>query len=275
VPADLAQLVQEARQRMSRLRSQQQIAELGRRATHHLPRGFANALREQAQSGPAIIAELKKASPSRGQIRGSFHPSVLALELAEAGATALSVLTEEDHFHGSLANLSEASVSVDLPCLRKDFVVHEYQVLEARAYSADAVLLIVAALSDAELRHLKNAAQRYALDVLCEVHDRDELKRALDIGFDVIGVNNRDLRTMEVKLETAESLAPEIPSGVVKVAESGIHTGADLRRLRDAGYDAFLIGESLMKHEHPGEALKQLLAGAVATKAIAGVNPNA
>ena len=162
------------------------------------------------------------------------------------------MLTDEDYFQGSLANLSETSVAVPLPCLRKDFIVSEYQVLEARAFSADAILLIVAALSDTELRHLRDAAQRYQLDVLCEVHDQDELHRAIDVGFETIGVNNRNLRTFEVTLETAEALAPLIPSGVLKVAESGMRSGADIRRLRDAGYDAFLIGESLMQAEHPG-----------------------
>ena len=269
----LDQIVGSARQRAARLKSQQHLAELGRSASKHIPRGFREALRLKSETAPAVIGELKKASPSRGMIRGSFHPSVLALELAEAGAAALSVLTEEDHFQGSVANLMEASAAVPLPCLRKDFIVSEYQVLEARAFSADAILLIVAALSDAELRQLRNAAQGYHLDILCEVHDADELKRALDIGFDTIGVNNRDLRTFEVKLETAEKLAPLVPSGVLKVAESGIRDGADLRRLRDAGYDAFLIGESLMKAERPGDALRELLAAARPTTAIAGLDP--
>lgn len=269
--ATLAQLVAESRQRVGRPKSQSQLADLGRQAAHHLPRGFRDALRRASETGPAVIAELKKASPSRGMIRGSFHPSVLAFELAEAGAAALSVLTEEEHFQGSLGNLSEASVAVELPCLRKDFFVHEHQVLEARAHSADAILLIVAALSDPELRGLREAAVRYGLDVLCEVHDAGELKRALDIGFDTIGVNNRDLRTFEVKLETAETLAPLIPSGVVKVAESGIRDGSDLRRLRDAGYDAFLIGETLMRAEHPGEVLRDLFASAKAPQAIASL----
>ena len=269
----LDQIVASARQRTSRMKSQQHLAEMGRAASHHMPRGFREALARGAQAGPAVIAELKKASPSRGVIRGSFHPSVLALDLAEAGAAALSVLTDEEYFQGSVANLAEASVAVELPCLRKDFFVHEYQVLEARAFSADAILLIVAALTDAELRHLRDAAQRYQLDVLCEVHNADELKRALDIGFDMIGVNNRDLRTFEVKLETAEALAPMLPTGAVKVAESGIRNGADIRRLRDAGYDAFLIGESLMASEHPGETLKELLSGAKTATAISGVDP--
>lgn len=262
MPATLEQIVAGARQRVARPKSQQQLAELGRRATHHVPRGFAAALRRASENGPAVIAELKKASPSRGEMRGSFHPSVLALDLAEAGAAALSVLTEEEHFKGQLAYLVEASVAVDLPCLRKDFIVSEFQVLEARAHSADAILLIVAALTDAELRALREAAQRYSLDVLCEVHDADELQRAVDLGFDVIGVNNRNLRTLEVDLHTAEHLASRLPAHVLKVAESGIHTGEDLRRLHDAGYDAFLVGESLMKQEHPGEALRNLLEAA-------------
>lgn len=270
----LDQIVASARQRTSRMKSQQHLAELGRAASHHIPRGFRQALARVSASAPAVIAELKKASPSRGVIRGRFYPSVLALEVAEAGAAALSVLTDEDYFRGSVADLAEASAAVKLPCLRKDFFVHEYQVLEARAFRADAILLIVAALSDAELRHLRDVAQRYQLDVLCEVHNANELRRAVDIGFDLIGVNNRDLRTFEVKLETAEKLAPLLPAGVVKVAESGIRNGADIRRLHDAGYDAFLIGESLMREERPGEALKELLTGAHSTKAIVGVEPN-
>jgi indole-3-glycerol phosphate synthase len=257
--ATLEQIVAEARQRAARPKAQSHLSELGRQAAHHVPRGFVAALRRKSETAPAVIAELKKASPSRGEIRGSFHPSVLALELEQAGAAALSVLTEEEHFQGSVANLAEASVAVELPCLRKDFIVSEYQVLEARAYSADAVLLIVAALSDVELKRLRESAQRYALDVLCEVHDADELKRALDLGFDTIGVNSRNLCTLEVNLETAEKLAALLPAGVLKVAESGIHSGEDLRRLRDVGYNAFLIGESLMSQEHPGEALRELL----------------
>jgi len=256
---NLEQIVAGARRTAARPKSQSHLAEMGRRAAHHLPRGFASALRDESKSGPAVIAELKKASPSRGEIRGSFHPSVLALELEQAGAAALSVLTEEEFFQGSLANLMEASVSVDLPCLRKDFIVSDYQVLEARASSADAILLIVAALSDAELRALHESAKQYSLDVLCEVHDADELKRALDLGFEMIGVNNRNLKTLEVNLHTAEDLAAMLPAGVLKVAESGIHTGGDLRRLRACGYDAFLIGESLMRERNVEAATRALL----------------
>jgi indole-3-glycerol phosphate synthase len=275
MPATLTDLVAKARQRTSYKHGAAQIAALERQAQQHAPRGFRRALAKVSEHGPAVIAELKKASPSRGVIRGSFHPSVLAVELSEAGAAALSVLTEEEYFQGSLGNLSEASVAMELPCLRKDFIVSEYQVLESRAHRADAILLIVAALNNAELRSLSDVARRYELDVLCEVHDAEELRRALDIGFDLIGVNNRDLKSFEVKLDTAETLAPLIPPGVVKVAESGIGNGRDLRRLRDAGYDAFLIGESLMKAEHPGEALTELLESAKTSSTIAGVNPEA
>jgi indole-3-glycerol phosphate synthase len=188
--------------------------------------------------------------------------AALATQLVEAGATALSVLTNEQYFQGSLPNLCEASAAVDLPCLRKDFIVDEYQLLEARACCADAVLLILAALTDAELRPLQAAARQLGLDVLCEVHDEAELRRAVALGFDVIGVNSRDLRTFQVDLGTALRLAGELPAGVLKVAESGIESGQDVRRLRDAGYDAFLIGEALMKAEWPGQALKELLAEA-------------
>ena len=186
----------------------------------------------------------------------------LASQLESAGAAALSVLTDEEYFQGSLANLCEASAAAELPCLRKDFIVDEFQLLESRANRADAVLLIVAALAPAELRRLHAVAREFSLDVLCEVHDENELGRALDLGCDIIGVNNRDLRTFQVDLNTAVRLGRNIPPGVLKVAESGLQSGADIRRLRDAGYEAFLIGESLMRAEFPGEALKELLAAA-------------
>jgi indole-3-glycerol phosphate synthase len=185
--------------------------------------------------------------------------SQLALELERAGAAALSVLTDEEFFQGSLENLRRASVSTHLPCLRKDFIVDEFQVLEARANCADAILLIVAALPQAELIALAGTARQHGLDVLCEAHDRDELERAIDAGCDLIGVNNRDLRTFKVDIETAVRLAEFMPKDVVRVAESGIHSGADIAHLRAAGYHAFLIGESLMKAQSPGKALQTLL----------------
>jgi indole-3-glycerol phosphate synthase len=241
---------------------------LERQAERHVPRGFRAALenpqfgqnrREMGHPHSSVIAELKKASPSKGLIRPSFDPVELARELEAAGAAALSVLTDEEFFQGSLENLRRASASVSIPCLRKDFIVDEFQLIEARANSADAVLLIVAALSQAELERLARGARSHGLDVLCEVHDGDELRRALDAGCDLIGVNTRDLRTFKVDLQTAFDLATLFPSGVVRVAESGIHSAVDIARLRVAGYQAFLVGESLMRAERPGEALRALL----------------
>ncbi len=212
-------------------------------------------------AGPAVIAELKKASPSKGLLRGTLHVAGLAEEFVRAGAAALSVLTEEQFFLGSLGNLRAASAAATVPCLRKDFIVDEFQVLESRAYSADALLLIVAALTDDELARLGARSREFGLDVLCEVHDETELQRAVDVGFDLIGVNSRNLRTFEVDLGTALRLAPKIPAGAVKVAESGIQSPKDIADLRSAGYQAFLIGESLMRADRPGEALLALVSG--------------
>jgi indole-3-glycerol phosphate synthase len=215
-----------------------------------------------------VIAELKKASPSRGLIRSDFDPRSLATELEQAGAAALSVLTDEEFFQGSLGNLRSASAATALPCLRKDFIVDETQVLEARANKADAILLIVAALSQAELEMLARRAGEYHLDVLCEVHDREEVERAIDAGCNLIGVNNRDLQTFKVDLRTALRLADLIPPEAVRVAESGIHSGAVIAQLRGAGYQAFLIGESLMQEKSPGVALRTLLAEANSPAAV-------
>jgi indole-3-glycerol phosphate synthase len=229
-------------------------------AARHEPRGFARALRAKAAAqGVAVIAELKKASPSRGLIRADFDAALLGPMLEAGGAAVLSVLTDENFFQGSLENLRRASASVKIPCLRKDFMVDEFQVLEARANGADAILLIVAALTDSELRVLRDSAKSHGLDVLCEVHDAEELERALDLECECAGVNSRDLKTFEVSLDRACELAARLPASAVKVAESGIHTAADMKRLRDAGYEAFLIGESLMRQADPGIALAHLL----------------
>jgi indole-3-glycerol phosphate synthase len=184
---------------------------------------------------------------------------LLANQLARSGASALSVLTDEEYFQGSLANLMEASAATELPCLRKDFVVDEFQLLESRAHHADAILLILAALDDKTFRTLLDRAESMDLDVLCEVHDHDELRRALEGGADVIGVNSRDLKTFHVSLDTAIDLAESIPSHVLKIAESGIEKGDDVRELHAAGYQAFLVGETLMRAEDPGKKLQQLL----------------
>ncbi len=230
------------------------------RAKQHVPRGFRRAL--EKCPGPAIIAELKKASPSRGLIRADFNPAELAAELEAAGAAALSVLTDAEFFQGSLHSLQQASAATKLACLRKDFIVDEFQLLEARASHADAVLLIAAALSQSELEALAQKSRNYCLDVLCEVHDEKELERAIAAGCDLIGVNSRDLRTFTVDLNTAFRLAGLMPKNVLRVAESGIKNGKDIARLRTAGYQAFLIGESLMKATSPGNALLTLIAQA-------------
>jgi indole-3-glycerol phosphate synthase len=233
---------------------------LERHAREHTPRGFARALKARAASDPAIIAELKKASPSKGMIREAFDVVSLAKELEAAGASTLSVLTEEKFFLGSLENLEKASAAVKIPCLRKDFMIDEFQMLEARASGADAILLIAASLTDSELRTLRDAAKAMQLDTLCEVHNHEELQRVLDLGCDAYGVNARNLKTFDVSLDVSLELLALLPKDAVRVAESGIHTAADLQILRTAGYDAFLVGESLMRQDSPGAALRALLA---------------
>jgi indole-3-glycerol phosphate synthase len=262
MPVSLDQIIAATRFRVAAMRRSADLREMERRAQEHTPRGFRRALESKSNAGIAVIAELKKASPSRGLIRADFDPVKLAAELEAAGASGLSVLTDEEFFQGSLENLRTASANTKLPCLRKDFIVDELQVLEARANSADAILLIVAALTSRELAALARRAGELDLDLLCEVHDEEELKIALDAGCDLIGVNNRDLKTFKVDLENAFRLARSIPENVSSVAESGIHTGGDIARLRGAGFSAFLIGESLMKAEKPGDALSKLLAEA-------------
>ncbi len=265
MPTTLDEIMGAARARVAEMktaaRARQTIDGLERQAHRHQPRGFRAALQRAAESGPAIIAELKKASPSKGVIRGTLHIGELAGQLAEAGAAALSVVTEEEFFQGSLLNLDEASAATQLPCLRKDFIVDEIQVIESKANCADALLLIVAALNDVELKTLYRRSREAGLDVLCEVHDEQELHRALDAGSDLIGVNSRDLRTFQVDLATALRLAPLIPPGVLRVAESGIQSTEDIVTLRSAGYDAFLIGEALMRADDPGKALRAMVGG--------------
>jgi len=260
--ASLDQIVAATRRRVADAKRSADLHRLEQAAEQHVPRGFRQALATKSRSGPAIIAELKKASPSRGLIRANFEPEELAKEMEASGATALSVLTDEEFFLGSLDNLRRASASTLLPCLQKDFIVDEFQVLQARACCADAILLIVAVLSQAELIALRKKSRALGLDVLCEAHNEEELRRAVDAGFDVIGVNNRDLRTFKVDVRTALRLAEMIPQDVISVAESGIGNGTDIAHLRAAGYQALLIGESLMKADSPGEALKFLLAEA-------------
>lgn len=260
----LEQIVAHSRKKVTEWKRSANIAQLEKAAEARNPRGFRDALLRASRSGPAVIAELKKASPSKGLLRGTLHVASLALGFQNAGAAALSILTEEDYFQGSIANLQEAAVASDLPCLRKDFIVDRVQILEAKAAGADALLLIVGALAPAEFTHLFGQAQEVGIDVLAEIHDEKELDLAKTIGASLIGVNSRDLKTFQVDLETAVRLGPLIPQGAVRIAESGIHSGSDIRRLREAGYHAFLIGESLMTAESPEDALRQLIAEAKA-----------
>ncbi len=260
MPVFLDEIVQTTRARVAEAKRTAKLWELAAGAQAHVPRGFRRSLEQRSQTGVAIISELKKASPSKGVIRANLHVAGIAKQFEDAGAAALSVLTEEKYFQGSLANLIEASAATSLPCLRKDFIVDRFQIIESRANRADAILLIVAALSDTELSEFYAEARRLGLDVLCEVHDEAELKRALAIGFDIIGVNSRNLRTFEVDINIPVKLAAQMPANVLRVAESGINDAADINRLRAAGFQAFLIGESLMRADIPGNALKSLIA---------------
>ncbi len=223
------------------------------------PRGFRAALhRKIAQGDPAVIAEIKKASPSRGVLRADFNPAGIAQTYARHGAACLSVLTDVDFFQGADADLQAARAACALPALRKDFVIDPYQIHEARALGADCILLIAAALDDAGLGELHALARTLGMDVLVEVHDRAELDRALALKADLIGINNRDLRSFETRLETSLALYPAVPEGVLLVTESGIHTADDVARMRAAGIQAFLVGEAFMRAEDPGTALQTL-----------------
>ena len=219
------------------------------------PRDFVSALTRNSIN---IIAELKKASPSKGMLREEYAPAVLASGLESAGAAALSVLTEEDFFHGSLGDLKEASRVTKIPILRKDFIIDPWQVWEARAVGADSFLLIAAILSDTTLGELLALGRTLKMEPLVEVHSREELDRVIATGAKIIGVNNRDLRDFQVRIETSLSLIEMIPEDCIAVSESGLRTHEDLERLRRAGFDAFLIGEHLMKEADPGSALRAL-----------------
>ncbi|MBL0162122.1 MAG: indole-3-glycerol phosphate synthase TrpC [Xanthomonadales bacterium] len=222
-------------------------------------RGFAAAIEAKVEAGlPAVIAEVKKASPSKGVIRADFDPALIAQSYERGGATCLSVLTDADFFQGSEDFLRQARAACSLPVLRKDFTIDAYQVYEARAIGADCILLIVAALDDDTLLELSLLAAELDLDVLIEVHDEDELARALEIPAPLIGVNNRNLRTFGVSLDTSLNLRKRAPADRLLVSESGIATIDDVTRLRDAGIDAFLVGETFMRADDPGSALKAL-----------------
>ena len=223
------------------------------------PRGFAAALRARIAAGePAVVAELKKASPSKGVLREEFEPEAIARDYAAGGAAALSVLTDEAFFQGADRHLVEARTASGLPVLRKDFVIDAWQVYEARALGADCILLIVAALGDAQLNELAALATHLGMDVLVEVHDAAELARAAHLEPLLLGINNRDLRTFETTLDTTLGLLDRIPAGRTVITESGIHTRADVARMRTAGVHGFLVGEAFMRAEAPGEKLREL-----------------
>jgi indole-3-glycerol phosphate synthase len=236
------------------------LAELRRRAqTAPLTRGFAAAMRTRiASGGAAVIAEIKKASPSKGVLREDFRPAEIAHSYAEHGATCLSVLTDVDFFQGSDEYLQQARAACMLPVLRKDFVVDAYQVYEARALGADCILLIVAALKFDKMRELCDLAHELGMDVLVEVHDARELEKALPLGALLLGINNRDLRTFETRLDTTVRLLPMIPDDRIVVTESGILVPDDVTFMRSRGVHAFLVGEAFMKADEPGERLAQL-----------------
>ncbi|XQA63142.1 indole-3-glycerol phosphate synthase TrpC [Xanthomonas sacchari] len=236
------------------------LAELVARAEAMPPtRGFARALQAAIVNGdPAVIAEVKKASPSKGVIRPDFHPADIAVSYEFGGAACLSVLTDEDFFQGHDRYLQQARDACTLPVLRKDFTIDPYQVYEARTLGADCILLIVAALDDLQLAELSSLALQLGMDVLVEVHDIDELERALQVPAPLIGINNRNLRTFEVSLQTTLSMQDAVPRDRLLVTESGILGPDDVALMRGAGVHAFLVGEAFMRAEEPGEALRQL-----------------
>jgi indole-3-glycerol phosphate synthase len=257
----LAHIIERKKLSLLRAKERREVEDLralaldARRAAE--PHRLRGALKRERLN---IIAEIKRASPSKGLIRAGVEPSQIALAYESGGAAAISVLTEEERFQGSLDDLREVRAAVRVPVLRKDFIFDEFQLYEAAAARADALLLIVAALDDETLERLRRTTEDdLGMDALVEVHTSEELRRALSTGANLIGVNNRNLQTFEVSLDVSAQLALEMPRDVIRISESGLRTGADLNDLRSLGYDGFLVGESLMRAEQPGQALRELL----------------
>jgi indole-3-glycerol phosphate synthase len=255
VPDILARIVGSKLAALERVTSAERASMERRAETRSASRDFRSALTAAA---PAIIAEIKKASPSKGIFTNDFDPSAIGRTYATGGAAALSVLTDAEYFQGSLADLEAARAAVHIPVLRKDFTIAEHHVIEAAAHGADAILLIAAILDEGELRHLRERAGHFHMAALVEVHNEEELDAAIASGAEIIGVNNRNLHTFEVTLDTSLRLAERIPAGVMRVAESGIDSRAAIERLQGAGFHAFLVGEHLMKAVDPAAALRDL-----------------
>jgi len=251
----LAEIVDQKKLEVAELSSRAADLEKAARHRQHLARDFAAALRAKT---PAIIAEVKKASPSKGVLQPNFHPPAIAQAYEAGGAACVSVLTDRNFFQGSLDDLESARSAVSLPVIRKDFTIDPLQIFEAAAHGADAVLLIAAILTTGQLQTFRELAAELGMAALVEVHDGEELKKAVDSGAEIIGVNNRNLDTFEVSLDTSIRLGARIPAAVTRVSESGIFTSADIRLLQSAGFHAFLVGESLMKAANPAQALKAL-----------------
>jgi len=259
-PDILKKIIQRKQEEIETRQQQKSLDQLISEASSASPvRGFVDSIRQKVREDkPAVIAEIKKASPSKGIIREDFKPADIAKSYAEAGACCLSVLTDVDFFQGSDAYLQEARNACELPVIRKDFTIEPYQVYEARALGADCILLIVAVLNPFKLELLYNLARELDLDVLIEVHNEEELKRALPLGSDLIGINNRNLRTFETTLNTTLGLLSLIPDDRVVVTESGIHSSHDVDLMREHNVDAFLVGEAFMRAEDPGAELRHL-----------------
>ena len=259
-PTILRKIIDRKREEVAARQKQDSVGSLEQRIAEQTPpRGFARALQARvAAAEPAVIAEVKKASPSKGVIRADFQPALIAASYQAGGASCLSVLTDVDFFQGADAYLQQARAACGLPVLRKDFTIDPYQVIEARAIGADAILLIVAALEDDQMQELARTAREVGVDVLVEVHDRAELDRALELDTFLIGINNRDLHTFDTRLETTLELLPYVPADHLVVTESGIHTAEDVALMRNHQVYGFLVGEAFMRAPEPGDKLRDM-----------------